>query len=159
SRVATGDRLLGFETLTVPPRTCVATPITSAAIATRRSTIFPACAMIAGLAMLITIFAAVAHAQTPPGSAVTGQAAEDSSIRPFKVQIPQAALDDLRRRIAATRWPDKETVTDASQGAQLAKLQELVRYWGSGYDWRKAEAKLNALPQFVTTIDGVDIHF
>ena len=86
-------------------------------------------------------------------------AAEDQSIRPFKVQVPQAALNDLRRRIAATRWPDKETVTDQSQGAELAKLQELVRYWGSGYDWRKAEAKLNALPQFMTNIDGLDIHF
>jgi pimeloyl-ACP methyl ester carboxylesterase len=92
-------------------------------------------------------------------SASYGQAAEDRSIRPFKVQVPQAALDDLRRRIAATRWPDKETVADRSQGAQLAKLQELVRYWGSGYDWRKAEAQLNALPQFTTSIDGVDIHF
>jgi len=85
--------------------------------------------------------------------------AQDPSIRPFKVQIPQAALDDLRRRINATRWPDKETVADRSQGVQLAELQELVHYWGSGYDWRKLEAKLNALPQFVTTIDGVDIHF
>ena len=85
--------------------------------------------------------------------------AENSSIRPFKVQIPQAALVDLRRRIAATRWPDKETVADQSQGVPLVKLQELVRYWGSGYDWRKAEAKLNALPQFTTNIDGVDIHF
>jgi pimeloyl-ACP methyl ester carboxylesterase len=75
------------------------------------------------------------------------------------VEVPQGALDDLRRRIGATRWPDKETVADRSQGAQLAKLQELVRYWGSAYDWRKTEAKLNALPQFVTTIDGVDIHF
>jgi len=84
---------------------------------------------------------------------------EDRSIRPFKVQVPRAALDDLRQRIAATRWPDKETVNDPSQGTQLAKLQELVRYWGSGYDWRKTEATLNALPQFVTTIDGVDIHF
>jgi pimeloyl-ACP methyl ester carboxylesterase len=95
----------------------------------------------------------VAQAATPRA------AADDSAIRPFKVQVPQAALDDLRRRIAATRWPDKETVADQSQGAQLAKLQELVRYWGGGYDWRRLEAKLNALPQFVTTIDGVDIHF
>jgi len=84
---------------------------------------------------------------------------EDRSIRPFKVEVSQAALDDLRRRIAATRWPDKETAPDRSQGAQLAKLQELVRYWGSTYDWRKAEARLNAFPQFSTTIDGVDIHF
>jgi pimeloyl-ACP methyl ester carboxylesterase len=86
-------------------------------------------------------------------------AASDTAIRPFKVQVPQAALVDLRRRIAATRWPDKETVTDRSQGARLAELRELVRYWGSGYDWRKAEARLNALPQFMTTIDGVNIHF
>ena len=73
--------------------------------------------------------------------------------------MPQADLADLRRRLKATRWPDKETVADQSQGAQLAKLQELVRYWGNDYDWRKAEAKLNALPQFTTNIDGVDIHF
>lgn len=85
--------------------------------------------------------------------------AEDNAIRPFKAEISQAALDDLRQRIAMTRWPDKETVADQSQGAQLAKLQELVRYWGKDYDWRKTEAKLNALPQFTTNIDGVDIHF
>jgi pimeloyl-ACP methyl ester carboxylesterase len=85
--------------------------------------------------------------------------AEDLSIRPYRVHVPDSDLADLRRRIAATRWPDKETVADASQGAQLAKLQELVRYWGTGYDWRRFEAKLNALPQFMTKIDGVDIHF
>ncbi|HEY8165612.1 MAG TPA: epoxide hydrolase N-terminal domain-containing protein, partial [Gemmatimonadaceae bacterium] len=85
--------------------------------------------------------------------------AGDTSIRPFHAQILQAQIDELRRRLAATRWPDKETVTDASQGAQLARMQELVRYWATGYDWRKAEAKLNALPQFTTNIDGVDIHF
>jgi pimeloyl-ACP methyl ester carboxylesterase len=89
----------------------------------------------------------------------TGQASEDRSIRPFKVHVPQADLDDLRRRVVATRWPDKETVADQSQGAQLAKLQELVQYWGSGYDWRKVEAKLNSLSQFTTSIDGVDIQF
>ncbi|KVL35556.1 multidrug MFS transporter [Burkholderia territorii] len=83
----------------------------------------------------------------------------DDSIRPFRVQVPQAQLDDLRRRIAQTRWPDKETVKDDSQGIQLAKVQELVRYWGTDYDWRKAEAQLNALPEFVTHIDGVDIQF
>src|SRR6476620_6061826 len=86
-------------------------------------------------------------------------AAEDRSIRPFKAQMPQAALEDLRRRIAETRWPDRETVDDQSQGIQLAKLQPLVEYWGTGYDWRKAEARLNALPQFMTEIDGLDIHF
>src|SRR2546423_8481907 len=83
----------------------------------------------------------------------------DRWIRPLTVQVPQAALNDLRRRIAATRGPDRETVEDFSQGVQLEKLKPLVQYWGTDYDWRKAEAKLNALPQFVTTIDGVDIHF
>jgi pimeloyl-ACP methyl ester carboxylesterase len=101
---------------------------------------------------------AVATEASQPQAAPTAEAAP-AAIRPFKIQVPQAALDDLRRRIAATRWPDKETVADQSQGAQLAKLQELVRYWGSGYDWRKAEAKLNAWPQFTTNIDGLDIHF
>ncbi len=91
--------------------------------------------------------------------AATTLTEKSETIRPFRINVPQSALDDLRRRIAATRWPDKETVTDQSQGAQLAKIQELVRYWGTGYDWRKAEAKLNALPQFMTAIDGVDIHF
>src|SRR5688572_17461438 len=84
---------------------------------------------------------------------------EDTAIRPFRVNIPDERLNDLRRRIAATRWPDQETVTDQSQGIQLAKLKPLVEHWGTGYDWRKAEAKLNALPQFITRIDGVDIHF
>jgi pimeloyl-ACP methyl ester carboxylesterase len=84
---------------------------------------------------------------------------EVTAIRPFSVHIPESDLADLRRRIVATRWPDEETVSDASQGAQLVQLQDLVRYWGNGYDWRKAEARLNALPQFITEIDGVDIHF
>ena len=83
----------------------------------------------------------------------------DPAIRPFQVHVPAAALADLRQRIAATRWPDRETVDDQSQGAQLANLKGLMRYWGSDYDWRKAEAALNALPQFLTEIDGVDIHF
>ena len=82
-----------------------------------------------------------------------------NEIRPFHVDIPDEALDDLRRRIAATRWPSKELVEDRSQGVQLATLQALARYWTSDYDWRKAEAKLNALPQFRTEIDGVDTHF
>ena len=76
-------------------------------------------------------------------------AADDNTIRPFSINVPEADLVDLRRRIAATRWPDRETVKDQSQGVPLAKLQELVRYWGTDYDWRKVEAKLNALPQFV----------
>jgi pimeloyl-ACP methyl ester carboxylesterase len=95
-------------------------------------------------------------ATTQPG---TVSPADTDAIRPFRVKVPQEALDDLRRRIAATRWPDKETVTDASQGVQLATIRELARYWATDYDWRKCEARLNALPQFVTTIDGVDIHF
>jgi len=103
---------------------------------------------IAALAVGLFAGASPGHAQT-----------SDRSIRPFTVQVPQAALNDLRRRIAATRWPDRETVEDFSQGVQLEKLKPLVQYWGTQYDWRKAEAKLNALPQFVTTIDGVDIHF
>jgi len=82
-----------------------------------------------------------------------------TEIRPFHVEIPEEQIDDLRRRIAATRWPSKELVQDRSQGVQLATLQELARYWATDYDWRKAEAKLNALPQFTTEIDGVDIHF
>jgi pimeloyl-ACP methyl ester carboxylesterase len=78
---------------------------------------------------------------------------------PFQAEIPEQALDDLRRRIAATRWPTKELVGDRSQGVQLEAMPELARYWETDYDWRKAEAKLNALPQFTTEIDGVDIHF
>jgi NADPH:quinone reductase-like Zn-dependent oxidoreductase len=81
------------------------------------------------------------------------------AVRPFRINVPDEALVDLRRRIAATRWPDKETVSDRSQGAQLEKIQALVRYWGTDYDWRKVEATLNALPQFMTEIDGLDIHF
>jgi pimeloyl-ACP methyl ester carboxylesterase len=82
-----------------------------------------------------------------------------NEIRPFQVDVPDEALDDLRRRIAATRWPSRELVADRSQGVQLATTQELARYWTTEYDWRRCEARLNALPQFTTTIDGVDIHF
>src|SRR5512133_349401 len=83
----------------------------------------------------------------------------DVEIRPFRADIPEAALTDLRRRIAATRWPKKELVADRSQGVQLATIRELARYWAAEYDWRACEARLNALPQFTTEIDGVDIHF
>ncbi|HEV2930203.1 MAG TPA: epoxide hydrolase, partial [Propionibacteriaceae bacterium] len=82
-----------------------------------------------------------------------------NEIRPFQVDIPEEALDDLRRRIAATRWPSKELVNDRSQGVQAATIQALARYWTTEYDWRRCEARLNALPQFMTEIDGVDIHF
>ena len=89
----------------------------------------------------------------------TAAATDDDAIRPFHIDVPEAELTELRRRINATKWPDRETVTDESQGVQLATMQELARYWGTDYDWRKCEAKLNALPQFITEIDGLDIHF
>jgi len=82
-----------------------------------------------------------------------------AAIRPFRVDIPEEDLDDLHRRIMAARWPEKETVADQSQGVQLATMQQLVRYWGTDYDFRRCEARLNALPQFMTEIDGLDIHF
>ena len=81
------------------------------------------------------------------------------AIRPFRIEVPEEEVVELRRRIAATRWPTQELVADRSQGVQLATIQELVRYWGTGYDWRACEARLNALPQFITEIDGLDIHF
>jgi pimeloyl-ACP methyl ester carboxylesterase len=86
-------------------------------------------------------------------------AAESGAIRPFRVSIPDAELVDLRKRVRATRWPDRETVKDQSQGVQLATIRELARYWATEHDWRRIESKLNALPQFVTEIDGLDIHF
>ena len=101
--------------------------------------------------------AAVGAASLFPAAARA--ATQDGAIRPFRIDVPEEVLVDLRRRVLATRWPDRETVGDRSQGVRLAKLQELVRYWGTDYDWRKAEAKLNAYPQFMTTIDGLDIHF
>ncbi|WP_019466695.1 epoxide hydrolase family protein [Dyella japonica] len=117
-------------------------------------------AHLAGLALLVAAVvagtASAAEATVPPA---TPKAGDDTSIRPFHIAIPEAQLVDLRKRIEETRWPDKETVTDRTQGAQLARMQDLVHYWQTGYDWRKAEAKLNALPEFVTTIDGVDIQF
>jgi pimeloyl-ACP methyl ester carboxylesterase len=85
--------------------------------------------------------------------------AEDNTIHPFQVGFPEAEVADLRRRVNATRWPERETVTDDSQGVRLAVMQELARYWGTGYDWRKCEGNLNALPNFMTGIDGLDIHF
>ena len=93
-----------------------------------------------------------AELDTAPGSA-------SDAIRPFRVHFSDEALTDLKRRIAATRWPDRETVDDASEGVQLAVIQKVARYWATDYDWRKVEARLNALPQFITEIDGLDIHF
>ncbi|QRM33870.1 epoxide hydrolase family protein [Microvirga sp. VF16] len=106
-----------------------------------------------------------AHAEpVSAGSSVSGAVtiaptSKADAILPFRVHVPDADLADLKRRLAATRWPDKETVSDRSQGAQLANLQELVRHWATDYDWRKGESKLNAYPQFMTNLDGVDIHF
>jgi Epoxide hydrolase N terminus len=82
-----------------------------------------------------------------------------TAVRPFQVGFPDVELTELRRRINATRWPERETVSDDSQGVRLAMMKELARYWGTEYDWRKCEAKLNALPNFITEIDGLDIHF
>jgi pimeloyl-ACP methyl ester carboxylesterase len=93
------------------------------------------------------------------GAPVARQAAQDPSLRPFTYHADQGELDDLRRRVAATRFPEKEPVADPSQGVQLATIQKLARYWATEYDWRKVEARLNALPQFITEIDGLDIHF
>src|SRR5579883_1998397 len=113
----------------------------------------------------VTMSAIPLHSQTGktvstsfnPSAKVTRPGA--TSIRPFNIRIPQEALNDLRRRLAATRWPEPETVSDRSQGVQLATMKRLVHYWETSYDWRKVEAKLNALPQFVASIDGLDIHF
>ena len=96
--------------------------------------------------------------QASPSSS-TGQAASKVSIRPFRVNVSEEALADLRRRIKATQWPEREPVADASQGVQLATVQKLAHYWATEYDWRKVEARLNALPNYVTEIDGLDIHF
>ena len=93
-------------------------------------------------------------------NAVVQQTGSDkTAIRPFRVNVSEAELTELRKRINATKWPERETVADASQGVQLATIQKLARYWATDYDWRKCEAKLNALPQFITEIDGLDIHF
>jgi len=89
----------------------------------------------------------------------SNKAADKNAIRPFRVNIADGELADLRRRIDATKWPERETVADASQGVQLATMQKLARYWGTEYDWRPCEARLNALPNFITEIDGLDIHF
>jgi epoxide hydrolase-like protein len=86
-------------------------------------------------------------------------AATSDEIRPFRIKVPEEQLVDLRRRLNATKWPERETVRDASQGVQFATIRELARYWATDHDWRNIEAKLNALPQFITEIDGLDIHF
>jgi pimeloyl-ACP methyl ester carboxylesterase len=107
--------------------------------------------------ILTSIAAATALSVSALGSAAPADDAQ--AIRPFQVHVPNADLVDLRKRLAATRWPDKETVQDTSQGVQLATIQSLVEYWGTQYDWRTVESELNSLPQFTTKIDGVDIYF
>ena len=106
------------------------------------------------VASALAMQGAVSAQQGQSTKLITGE-----EVRPFKVHFPDADLKDLRQRIMATRWPNKETVADSSQGVQLATIQKLAKYWATDYDWRKLETKLNALPQFVTNIDGVDIHF
>jgi len=108
--------------------------------------------------------AACRHLTTVPTkedhmAVMTERSAGDTTIRPFTIEAPEAELEDLRARIAATRFPEKELVEDRSQGVQLATIQALARYWADEYDWRKCEARLNAFPQFITEIDGLDIHF
>src|SRR5262245_40692150 len=98
--------------------------------------------------------------ETPASQEASNQAADRAAIRPFRMpSVPDAELTELRTRINETKWPERETVTDASQGVQLATIQALARYWATEYDWRKIEARLQALPQFITEIDGLDIHF
>jgi pimeloyl-ACP methyl ester carboxylesterase len=107
-----------------------------------------------------TLFVAAALAgATFTLPAMASSTPDDSAIRPFRIHVSDAAVKELRERVQATRWPARETVNDQSQGVQLDRIQSLVNYWGTGYDWRKVEAKLNALPQFTTKIDGVDIQF
>lgn len=112
-----------------------------------------------GLALIAGSGGAWAAGPAADASVANSASTNPESIRPYRIHVDEAQLTDLKKRIAETRWPDKETVNDVSQGVQLAQVQALVKYWGSGYDWRKAEAKLNALPEFITTIDGVDIQF
>src|SRR5262245_60843072 len=164
-----------FEKLRYPPRSDMLVLARSRTIETalfssptRRGCL---AGSVAAFSVSLFMFASPNYAQTTTvttsdtgavvvaAAADRGQAAEDQSIRPFTFNAPQAKLDDLRRRIKATQWPEKETVADDTQGVPLATMQELARYWATDYDWRKAEAKLNALPQFITNIDGLDIHF
>lgn len=122
----------------------------------RRSFVATAAAVSAVGLLPVELLAAT---KTETVNTMNQESKDDNAIHPFRIHVPDEAIADLRRRIAATRWPPRETVNDRSQGAQLAKIQPLVRYWGTDYDWRKVEAQLNGLPQFMTRIDGLDIHF
>ena len=109
--------------------------------------------LLSSAAIRIALAGAASLLPAYPASAATSE-----EILPFRINVPEEDLIDLRRRLAAARWPEKETVADESQGVPLAVMQELVRHWQTDYDWRKVEARLNALPQFITEIDGLDIH-
>jgi pimeloyl-ACP methyl ester carboxylesterase len=120
---------------------------------------------VAAGALALVLLAAPIYAQTVPAADAEVSVSSllptklRDAVRPFRINISEEALADLRRRIAATKWPERESVSDATQGVRLATMQKLAHYWATDYDWRKVEARLNALPQFVTTIDGLDIHF
>ncbi|QET05204.1 epoxide hydrolase [Cupriavidus pauculus] len=129
-------------------------PQTSPLHASRRHFIGAAAAAVATAS-----FSGLAFAGGDASITQISSQAGSTAIRPLRVHVPEARLTDLRHRIRATQWPERETVADASQGVQLATMRKLAQYWASGYDWRKVEARLNAVPQFVTEIDGLDIHF
>ncbi|GJH13460.1 epoxide hydrolase [Caballeronia novacaledonica] len=116
---------------------------------------------IAAATLAAGALSSLAFAEPAPGSAeiVQVKGGDKTAIRPLRVHVPDAQIADLKRRVKSTRWPERETVTDASQGVQLATMQKLARHWATDYDWRKVEARLNAVPNFVTEIDGLDIHF
>lgn len=125
-------------------------------VPSRRRFIGVAAAAIAAGSLSRFAFAQTSQTVTEITPAAGG---DKTAIRKLRVHVPESQLTDLRRRIKATKWPERETVTDASQGVQLATMQKLATYWSTNYDWRKVEARLNALPQYVTEIDGLDIHF
>jgi len=122
----------------------------------RRRFVSVAAATVAAGSLSQLAFAETNQAITDVASPASG---DKTAIRPLRVHVPESQLIDLRRRIKATRWPERETVTDDSQGVPLAMIQEFARHWSTDYDWRKCAAKLNSLPNFVTEIDGLDIHF
>jgi pimeloyl-ACP methyl ester carboxylesterase len=128
-------------------------------VPSRRHFMGVAAAALAAGALSRLALAATDTAQSSITQVAPAREGDAAALRPLRVRVPEAQLVELRRRIKATRWPQREAVNDASQGVQLATMQKLAHYWATGYDWRKVEARLNALPQFVTEIDGVDIHF
>jgi pimeloyl-ACP methyl ester carboxylesterase len=131
----------------------------SSAGASRRDVLLGGLIATAAAGLPAAVTAQKVQGQAPLSGAGNGTTTMGDAIRPFRVNVPEEVLVDLRRRVAATRWPDRETVTDDSQGVPLATMQELGRFWATGYDWRKVEARLNALPNFMIEIDGLDIHF